>query len=290
MSDSSLVKVQEPRAVATRSPNAATVRTIATIAAMLGFTAYTAMLSPPLGFGVGTFYFVFLTWSTLKVRRHYQEFNSACSRALADLARGKLESARETFSEWARITKQPVVAAVSRHNLAWTLLRLGRLDDSRKLFVDNDRRYGHSLATNLLFGTSGVDTALVHALLGDIATAEKWYAAAEQRRSLPSRPSFPAMLVLTRAVIDCRAGDPAKAARLLDEQWLECEVSMTGAEMRPLRVIRAFAIATAGGPRDAGLADHLIAAVRPIAYANEFTFLGVAWPEMEAFLAAHFTT
>ena len=57
-----------------------------------------------------------------------------------------------------------------------------------------------------------------------------------------------------------------------------------GETLRPLRVIRAFAIASTG-PRNAGMADASLALSRP-AYPGEYDFLGKAWPEMQTFLAS----
>jgi len=60
---------------------------------------------------------------------------------------------------------------------------------------------------------------------------------------------------------------------------------MTGEALRPLRIVRAFAIAAAG-PRDHGRADAVLAAARP-AYPGEYEFVGKVWPEMASFLASH---
>ena len=60
---------------------------------------------------------------------------------------------------------------------------------------------------------------------------------------------------------------------------------MSAKDLRPIRVLRAFAIA-AGGVREAGSASAIIAGMRPT-YPHELAFLGAAWPEMAAFLASH---
>jgi hypothetical protein len=136
-----------------------------------------------------------------------------------------------------------------------------------------------------MFPTSAVDIALDYALLGDIAAAEKWMAEVEKRANDLSVPSLPAMKAFARSVVDCRTGRCAEAARNLDERWPEYEGILTGETLRPLRIVRAFAIA-AGGPRDAGLAETVIAAARP-AYPGEYDVLGMAWPEMATFLVTH---
>jgi hypothetical protein len=130
-----------------------------------------------------------------------------------------------------------------------------------------------------------VDLALYHALQGDTAAAEQWMTKAEQRCHLLTGASMAAMKAYTRAVLDCRAGKHEDAARQLDERWAEYEGMADGAVLRPLRIVRAFAVA-ASGPRSAGVAGAMIALSRP-GYPGEYDFLGVAWPEMAVFLASH---
>ena len=64
-----------------------------------------------------------------------------------------------------------------------------------------------------------------------------------------------------------------------------CEGMLTGETLRPMRVLRAFALASSD-PRNAGKAEIDVAAARP-QYPDEYRFLGVAWPEMAVFLASH---
>ena len=104
-----------------------------------------------------------------------------------------------------------------------------------------------------LFPTSGVDIALYQALLGDTHVAEQSLIKAEQRVTPLKLPSLPSMKAFVRAVLDCRAGRPEGAARLLDEHWAEHEALLTGDILRPLRIVGAFAIAVSG-PRNAGIA------------------------------------
>jgi hypothetical protein len=99
-------------------------------------------------------------------------------------------------------------------------------------------------------------------------------------------PSFHGMLALTRSIIECRRGN-AEAARVTIEQaWTEQEANMTGASLRLMRVMRAFACAAVEAPRNQGLVERLLVDLRP-RYPGELAFLGGRWPEMAAFLAAH---
>lgn len=234
----------------------------------------------PIGVVVASF-----TVAVIRHRRRLTRFVRETDEGFAAMARGDLRRAHDIYRAWAERATNSRFAALSRHNLAWAVMRMGDLDAALAIATDNDERQPGALTAIGLFPTSGVDIALYHALLGNTEVAEQWLAKAEQRTTMLKQPSLPSMKAFVRAVLDCRAGRPEDAARLLDEHWAEHEALLTGNLLRPLRVIRAFAI-TASGPRNAGIADTMIGAVRP-AYPGEYDFLGIAWPEMATFLTSH---
>jgi hypothetical protein len=244
-------------------------------------------LAGPAPFGgvyVG-FIIVLFVVNVMRFRRQWRRFVADNSEGIAALARGDLKAARDIFWRWAEGTKLPRASALARHNLGWTLMRQGELQHAIDVLIDNEQRNSGALRAIGMSPTSAVDLALDHALLGDLPAAEKWLAEAAQRSQQLKPPSFAAMQAFTRAVIDCRAERCAEAARMLDERWPEYEAALTGETLRPLRIVRAFAI-SAAGPRNAGVAETVIAAARP-AYPTEYDFLGKAWPEMASFLASH---
>jgi hypothetical protein len=222
------------------------------------------------------------TASTLRMVRQFQTENTE---AVAALGRGELESARATFAQWAETTKYPRLAAVANHTRGWPLARLGLLERAIVIAAANDERRLSALAANGLAPTSAVDLALYHALTNRLDDARRWLGVADGRKSMLALPSVPAMRAMAQAVIDCRAGNAAEAARALDERWHEYEALLTGDIVRHLRVVRAFARASAG-PREAGTAAMDLGSVRP-AYRGEYAMLSIGWPEMAAFLAAH---
>lgn len=224
--------------------------------------------------GVGSV-FTFRRW-----RRAQAEINDA----VAALSRGQLDLANETFMRWSE-SKYTALSALARHNLGWTLMRQGRLEEAIAVVSNNDWAHERALKRISLYGISSVDLSLCCALLGKIEDAESWIQVADRRAANATNPSFPAMKVFARAVLDCRKEQCGDAARLLDEQWPECEAALRGSELRPLRVVRAYAHA-AGGPRNSGVADNLLSSSRPV-YDGEYDFLGVAWPAMRSFLVSH---
>jgi hypothetical protein len=221
----------------------------------------------------------------LRTNRQLRRFASDINDGVAALGRGDLTLAHKLFWKWSERATVPRASALARHNLAWTQMRQGELARAIATLTDNEARHEGPLKAISMHATSAADLALCHALAGQVAEAEAWLVKAEQRSSARSIPSVPAMLAYARAVIDCRTGNCAEAARLLDERWAECEASLTGEVVRPLRVIRAFAHAAAG-PRSAGVADAILATAKPTAYPIEYEFLSATWPEMASFLAA----
>jgi hypothetical protein len=220
--------------------------------------------------------------TTRRMRRCMDGVNDG----IAALGRGELDRARDLFWHWSEQAPIARASAVARHNLGWTLMRRGELQEAIAIATNNEECHADALKAVALFPTSAVDLALYHALAGHLEEAQAWFAKAEQRSNESCAPGFPAMKAYVRALIECRKGNCVEASRLLDERWGECETSLTGEVVRPIRVVRAFAHA-ATGPRNAGVAETLIASARPIAFAGEYDFLAVAWPEMAAFLAAH---
>jgi hypothetical protein len=216
--------------------------------------------------------------------RRWRRAQAEINDAVAALSRGQLDLANETFTRWSE-SKNTVLSALARHNLGWTLMRQGRLEEAIAVVSNNDWAHEHALKRISLYATSSVDLSLCCALLGKIEDAESWLQVSDRRAPNAANPSFPAMKVFARAVLDCRKERCGDAARLLDEQWAECEAALKGSELRPLRVVRAYAHA-AGGPRNSGVADNLLSSSRPV-YDGEYDFLGVAWPAMRSFLVSH---
>jgi hypothetical protein len=101
-----------------------------------------------------------------------------------------------------------------------------------------------------------------------MAAAEQWMTKTEQRSHLMSQASLAAMKLFVRAIVDCRAGRADDAVLYLDERWAAHEAMLSGDTLRPLRIVRAFAIA-ACGPRNSGVADTLVSLSRPT-YPGEY--------------------
>jgi hypothetical protein len=202
-----------------------------------------------------------------RMNKQARKFVSESADAVAAIGRGDLEAAKQIFERWVN-AKSPSVVSAARHGLVIVLMRQSKVEQALELLTAANERTP-SLVT-------ATDFASCYALSGVIESAQLWLDTAQEHSSAET---YAAMTAFPRAVVECRAGRPRDAARMLDERWADYEAKLNGQSLRILRVVRAFAHETAG--EAVTLAD-----ARP-AYAGEYDFLGTAWPEMDAFLARH---
>jgi hypothetical protein len=237
-----------------------------------------------LGLGGAAFLSYFVGSTALSLAR-FRRFATENNLALGALGRGELAKAHGVFVRWAP-NGHAGISALARHNFGWTLILEARLRDAMTILEDAAKHYERPLSRIGMLPTTRVDTALCHALLGELELAQTWCAKSEEPVKGPPRPSYPGILAFTRAVIDCRRGRAAEAMVSLEHAWTEHEATMTGETLRMMRVVRAFACAAADGPRNQGLVERVLSDMKP-RYQREFAFLGDSWPEMATFLAAH---
>jgi hypothetical protein len=225
-------------------------------------------------------------YATARSQKRRREAVTLETKGLAALQRGELDKSHEAFAMLAQ-SRVATFAAAGRHSLAWLATRRGELDDALALLVDTDNHYRRELVALKLAANLACARAFTLALLGRVDDAEAALRLAEDLAEQHApRPKEAPMRVLTRGVIDCRAGRAEAAVKWLDDHWAECEYTLTGSETRLLRVVRAFALAQSG-PREAGVVDATVAQSRPPRFDGEYAFLGAKWPEMATFLTTH---
>jgi hypothetical protein len=203
------------------------------------------------------------------------------------LARGELDQAQALFEGMAKkYHSVPTLRAMALHNVAWTLVRRGELH--RGLHVLVGVAQGSALASfKLLKPSVAANLAAIYALLGELDAAAQWATEAEalRERSADPRPLL-GSIALSRAIIDCRRGEHAEALRRLDHEWGVLEEAVTGETLRPLRLVRAFALSQTSGPRDGGAVDSVLAPLRE-GRSDTLRYLGTEWPELRGFMHAH---
>ncbi|MBP6837734.1 MAG: tetratricopeptide repeat protein [Kofleriaceae bacterium] len=254
------------------------------IAAGVAFGLGIALRSKPLRLGGAAASVVLIVGVVMLVLARSRRFGADNSAAISALGQGRYDEARTVFTRWAG--RGPgTVAANARHNLGWTLLLEGRVGDAVTVLEDAARHHQHALRALSLLPTTRIDAALCHALLGQLEPAEAWIAMARDPAAGIRVASFAGMMALTQAVLTCRRGHAAQAAAGLAQARAEHEPTMTGDTLRMMRVVHAFC-AGADSPREQGVVEQILGDLRP-RHPREFAFLGGAWPDMHAFLAAH---
>lgn len=164
----------------------------------------------------------------------------------------------------------------ARLNLAYLLFHQGELDEGLRFLglVEGSHGrlpgdYGQTVADRLALGL---------ALRGDLEAAEGWLAQA--RRRTPGAGLVPARLhLVAEAIVVARRGDAPQAHRRLSEAWAEVERGTSAVQLRPLHVVRAFLATAVGTPLSAEVAEAA-------AGARAHAWLGAAWPELAAWIAA----
>jgi hypothetical protein len=196
----------------------------------------------------------------------------ALHRALPAVAEPAFVALRDRY-RWPRS-----LHTLASYNLGLARFRQGKLDDAIAALVEADQRGGGVTIDAALAST----LALLHAVKGDLTLAEPWLAEAQRRyagRATATR--FPSLQ--SEIAVALRRGEFDQVTGRLDRDWIEIESTSKGESVRPLRALRAFAIARAA-PHDEAAAAAQLAALQP--RPGEFIGLTAAWPELAKFLEA----
>ena len=232
----------------------------------------------------GAFFVIFLGYF-LFMRRRATRFNVENIEALKLFASADYAGAAARFAALTHKYRSPAnLPAVAEYNQALAIARGGALDEALALLTALDRR-----ATRTLLGLRPLiasQLAVLHALRGEPALSDQWIVETTARLTLSGNPRvIEGTLALARLINDIRRDEREAAVQALDANWPTLESTMIATELRPFRALRAFAAAGGGIPAQnpealgacTGFAD-----ARP----GELAWLGVAWPEMQNFLAA----
>ncbi len=211
-----------------------------------------------------------------------RRFNAANSVGIRAIAEGDFARAEREFAGLQkRFRWLSAYAAIAGFNLAIARLYQGKLDDAIQ-------RFGKIEATWSMAPRLGPNTAcylaIAYALRGQLDVARAWQVAADKRiQTAALKSTLTGFIDFARAVIELREGRDAEVHHWLEEHWRGLEGSLTGATLRPLTVVRAFAAAGAGQERGVGAAQRVMQGLGPIR-PGEFAMLEVEWPEMKRFL------
>ena len=210
--------------------------------------------------------------------------NQQNQRAINLLNAGDVDEASALFEQLARKRRYAHVHVVFVYNCAVAALLQGRHRRALSIFnaVEKSgqlrRRMLRTLEPNLY-----IEMGCCLALTGDLEAARRYL----RRASALLRPPEDARLLFLEAVIAVRHGDLGAAASRIDEQWRRAEGSLRGPTIRTLRVVHAFALAGLG-QQDTAKFRTLIAGAQP-ARPEDFRWATEHWPELSAFVHAHFS-
>jgi hypothetical protein len=223
---------------------------------------------------------------TALVQAQARRYNRAAQPGHLALTAGDAATAQREFSEArARVRWPGFLRRLGDYNRAFALIREGKLELAIELLSESDRRGG---VINLDGAIAGA-LALAYGLSGDVSLANDWLAETRRRYGRYTTagirvPGF--AFILSEAVVELRAGEAETVRKRLENQWTQLENSVTGNILRPMRVLRAFALAQTAGPREAAIVDAMLAALRGTS-THDIQYLGAAWPEMKTFIASH---
>jgi protein-S-isoprenylcysteine O-methyltransferase Ste14 len=203
------------------------------------------------------------------------------------MAERRFGPALEVFGRLqASYANKPAYEASAGIALGAAQLWAGRLDEAVHTLAAVERK------RTVLFSSSirtvaAAHLALAHALAGELDAAESWARETRARiaKNRDDRLEYAARLCLAEAIVTLRRGQPADASALLERNWTVMREALTANMMRVAEVLTAFAESTRGVRQANTMAERLLR-VEPT-LPGDFAFLGVKWPEMQAFLDAH---
>jgi hypothetical protein len=223
---------------------------------------------------------------TALVQAQARRYNRLAQPGHLALTAGDAATAHREFAEARAKFRWPgFLRRLGDYNRAFALIRQGQLELAIELLSDIDRRGG---VLNLDGAIAGA-LALAHALAGHVEAGTAWLAETRRRYGRYSAagirvPAF--AYVLAEAVVELRAGQAETVRKRLENDWTQLENTVTGNILRPMRVLRAFALAQIGGPREAAIVDSMLAALRGTS-TRDIEYLAAEWPEMHTFMASH---
>jgi hypothetical protein len=166
--------------------------------------------------------------------------------------------------------------ALSAYNLGIVALREGQSAGALAYLGAAERIRARSLRAAV-----ASTAAIVYGLRGELEPAEAWLAVARERRP----PLDETATVFPQVILRVRQGRMAEAVDLIAACWATVERTVTGHELRVLRLVSAFAIDSVGLAEGAEAIGQMFAGARPFR-PGEYDYLVRSWPELGRFLAA----
>lgn len=219
-----------------------------------------------------------LVW---KIRRNVFKANEDNQRAINLLAAGDYDAAGDIFESLAS-DRWSWAHALFVFNRGVVFRMKGRPQRALSLFnaVESSGRMRsrvfRPLVPNLL-----IETALCHAVVGNLSEAQSYIERARER--LPHRGD--GRLLLAETIVLLHQKQFEHALHQLEDRWRYADGALTGSSLKALRVLKAFALARLGRTSDREF-RLMLDGVYPWRR-EELEWLTATWPEMEEFVRAN---
>jgi hypothetical protein len=210
-----------------------------------------------------------------------QGFAAGHRQAEALLDAGDVSGAAALFDAQARRYRGDVQHVATLLSLALVALRQQDLDRALSLYSSLDHhRLGRRRTLRAVEAALARQLGFVYALKGELPAAEAWVAEFTARSG---RREAGALLV--NAVIGCRRGWHTQVAATFEREWRAAEAAHTVDQLRPLQLVRAFALAKTDPAGSGAQVAQLLAGVKG-AGPGRFDYFGTQWPEFREWWAA----
>jgi hypothetical protein len=211
-----------------------------------------------------------------------KQFNERAAPGLAAIAEGNFTQAAQLFEQLAkRYRAKPNFAAVAHYNRGYALMLSGDTAAAVGVLLGVERT--PKLAAGGVRRLAATQIARCFALAGDVDKAQHWLDATRRRGAGMTDPIHDqAVLAALEGLVLCRQGKLDEARAHYESVWPRLCAYLAVNQMAEVWLLRAFAIAAGGTPRDAGGAEPWLRLVRS-APAGVIDRITVRWPALATF-------
>ena len=215
-----------------------------------------------------------------------KQYNERAAPGFAALAEGNFAQAATLFEALARRYRtKPSYAAVARYNHGYALMLAGDTAAAAGILLGVERT--PKLASGGVRRLAMTQLTRCFALAGDVEKAQRWLDATRTRPAGISDPVHDqALFEAVEGLVLCRQGKLDEARALYEQAWPRLCAYLPVNQMTEVWLLRAFAIAAGGAPRDAGGAEPWLRLVRS-APAGIVERITARWPELATFAVTH---
>ena len=208
-------------------------------------------------------------------------FNTSQASGLEALAAGRYDEAVDVFAKVARRYRtKPSYFAVATYNHGYTLLRAGDSAAAAGILLRAERT--PNIGPNGVRKLAAIQLARCFAFGGDVEKATTWLEAARKRTAGGDPIYDRALFEAVEGVVLCRQGKLEEANRHYEACWHRFTAYLPINLMSEVWLLRAYAVSSTSGPRDAGAAEPYLRMLRGLP-PGSLDWITKHWPELQRF-------